>query len=180
MGVAIYISLERELDGHGPSDIDGKALAAGIETVDEICERRGVVPLTAMVSTTTDQLAEYGFDEDGTVDTTLAIEDAKRSLDDLKALGGTTAEDFADLQKLVEAAEADTPVGPVQTHWFDANSGLTSVDAAISELESQPKAGRQNGAFPTTQDLLDDLVAARGVLLAAQKAAVRFHFSFDF
>lgn len=68
--------------------------------------------------------------------------------------------------------EAEMPMNEEQ--WFAAADGLATVRAMLVQLRAHPNF------VPRSKDVIEDLAAIEAVLLAAEQAHVRFHFSIDF
>ncbi|QDU48640.1 hypothetical protein [Gimesia panareensis] len=62
MGAALFVVLERELEGVDAS-MDGKALSRAIETLDQVAREQGVRPLSEFFSIDPDEAAAFLEDE---------------------------------------------------------------------------------------------------------------------
>jgi hypothetical protein len=172
MGVAVFVSLERAVDGFDPGGVDGKALAASIEELDAACERLGVPTLSSFVSADPADLEGLTADTDP-----MSAGETQQPVDQLRSLGGT-ADELADFTKLAELAAEGAGAAPAPEQWFDASAGLPSVQALIAWLE-QPATKFKADRFGA-EDVLADLRAVAEVLTVAAGEQVCFHLTYDF
>jgi hypothetical protein len=63
MGAAIYVSLEKAIDGFDPGSIDGKALSKAIDTLNAICKSEKLVPLMEFVSMSNEDVGDLVDDD---------------------------------------------------------------------------------------------------------------------
>jgi hypothetical protein len=164
MGLAVYVSLEKELPGIQGWDMGGKFLARYLEKLDRAAAKRRFTPLGDFVSVSPEEVNEL-------------LEAADRDPDALK-LPPDLAEDpelaqmVRDLQGTLDAAMGQITNPPPEA-WYPAADGLTTVRALTALV--QERADR----FRRAKELLDDLADVERILVEADKAGVRFHLSYD-
>jgi hypothetical protein len=75
---------------------------------------------------------------------------------------------------LMDVDVDDLPEHLAAEQWFSAADGLKTIRAMIEYLQQEPTAVK------ASDDVLADLQDIEAVLVAAEQAQVRFHFSLDF
>jgi hypothetical protein len=134
MALALTITLENDLSGARAAYIKaaaGKALARESDRLDSAAARKGVVPITSMLS------------------------------ENQKAL----------IAQLVEEGFDPTKMRLPPEVWFTAAEGLKTVRALSEHVTANLND------FKQPNPILRDLKAVEALLVAAEQAGVRFHFS---
>ncbi len=62
MGVAVFVSLEKEIAGVQPLDVDGKFLAKAQDALDEFVSKQGLKTIAEMTSFSDEEIEDF-FDE---------------------------------------------------------------------------------------------------------------------
>lgn len=175
MGLAIYVTIDREVPGVNGWDMGGKILASNIEKLDQAAKRLGIRRLSEFQSMGVNEFsALVGSDED-------PIEAPSASLyDDMrKHRSAEAVEEFRTLMETAHA-EIDTAMstlknaGPPVEEWFAPSEGLAIVEALMEYVRNEPEG------FDRVEDLLGDLEDVRRYLRAAEQHGARFHLSLDF
>lgn len=174
MGVAVFVSVDREFAGYDPSSVMGKALAAAIEQLDAASERLGVPSLSSFVSVDPASLDDFTSDEPP-----LTPEEAREQIAALRKSGGTDPELLDDLQALADlTANADPDATPPPEQWFDPKAAMPTVRALLDWLQQHPAAKLRAKPF-TRDDVIADLRSVEDVLRDSARAGVRFHLAYD-
>lgn len=79
-----------------------------------------------------------------------------------------------EIAELMDVDVEDLPEPLAAEQWFATADGLKTIRAMIDYLQQQTTAVKAAG------DVLTDLQDIEAVLMAAEQAQVRFHFSIDF
>lgn len=66
MGVAVFVSLEKEIAGVQPLDVDGKFLAKAQDALDEFVSKQGLKTIAEMTSFSDEEVEDF-FDEESEV-----------------------------------------------------------------------------------------------------------------
>lgn len=66
MGVAVFVSLEKEIAGIYPLDVDGKSLAKTQDVLDEFVSTQGLKTIAEMTSFSDEEIEDF-FDEEAEI-----------------------------------------------------------------------------------------------------------------
>lgn len=165
MGAALFVVLERPIDGIDPCATSGKALARCSDELDSLAEELNVTPLGQLVSMSPD-------DVEGMLDLGGIGPDELDGLpDELQEALANNVNEINSALGAMEAHVAEHGVPPEE--WFEASDGLQTVHRLLSHLRTS------QDRIPTAEDVAGDLEEIEQILKAAEKAGVRFHLSFD-
>ena len=79
-----------------------------------------------------------------------------------------------EIADLMDVDVDDLPEHLAAEQWFSATDGLKTIRAMIAYLQGHPTAVK------ASDDVLADLQDIEAVLISAEQAQVKFHFSMDF
>jgi hypothetical protein len=179
MGLALFLSFEREIPEIEGWDMCGKTLARNIDELDETSQTLGLQPLGNMVSMSrkdSDGLLVEDLDEDPEAPETASPTKApvkRKGRSEPEGLDDIVAEiegDLADSEQDLKAALEGLP----DEEWFSAAAGLKTVRGLMAHVRENPKKFKQSAA------LLEDLGEVDRYLAMADKEGVRFHLTPDF
>lgn len=165
MGSALFVVLERPIDGIDPSATNGKFLARCSDELDAVAEELNVTPLGQLVSMSPDEV-EGMLDMGGI------------GPDELDGLPDELREAVADGVNEINSAFGELEAhiaehGVLPEEWFEASDGLQTVQRLLRYLRtSQDRIARAEG-------VAGDLEEIEQILKAADQAGVRFHLSYD-
>ena len=165
MGAALFVVLERPIDGIDPFATNGKALARCCDELDAVALESGVTPLGQLVSMSGDEVE--GMLDLGGIDP-----------DELEGLPDELQEAVADNVNEINSAFAALETQIVENglppeEWFKASDGLKTVQRLLAYLRSS------QDRITKAEDVAGDLEQIEQMLKAADEAGVRFHLSID-
>jgi hypothetical protein len=176
MGIALFVTFEREIPGVNGWDMGGKSLARNLDPLDEAAKHLGLTPLLEFHSASPQDLAGFlGEDEEDPFDfleadasflETVREQHGQDAADEFRALGQEFRQVGDDLAALREQ-------GLPPEQWYPPADGLRTVRGLAEHVRSNPDE------FERADDLLADLADVERYLLAAEGGGVRFHLSFD-
>ena len=165
MGSALFVVLERPIDGIDPFATNGKFLARCSDELDAVAEELNVTPLGQLFSMSTDEL-ERMLDMDG-----IGPDELDGLPDELQA---AVADGVKEINSAFGALEAQIAEhGIPAEEWFEASDGLQTVQRLLKYLRTS------QDRIPRAEDVAGDLEEIEQILKAADQAGVRFHLSFD-
>lgn len=165
MGAALFVVLERPIDGIDPFATNGKALARCCDELDAVALEFGVMPLGQLVSMSAD-------DVEGMLDLGGIDPDELDGLPD--ELQEAVAENVNEINSAFAALETQIAENGVPLEeWFKASDGLQTVQRLLTYLRA-----RQD-RITRAEDVAGDLEEVEQILKAADEAGVRFHLSVD-
>ena len=165
MSTALFVVLQREIEGVDPTNTNGKAVSRHCDALDEICTEIGLRPLSELTSMDPAELA--GLLADGPLEEELS--ELPAELQD--AVGEATQA----INQAISDANAEIAAhGLPAEEWFAPALGLEVVRG----LQAHISANRKSVSQP--DPILKDLAELEQVLLVAQEHAVPFHFAWDF
>lgn len=165
MGAALFVVLERPIDGIDPFATNGKALSRCCDELDAVALELGVTPLGQLVSMSADDVEGMldlgGFDPD----------ELDGLPDELQEAVADNVDEINSAFAALETQIAENGVPPEE--WFKASDGLQTVQRLLTHLRtSQDRITR-------AEDVAGDLEEIEQILKAADQAGVRFHLSVD-
>jgi hypothetical protein len=176
MGLALFVSFEREIPEIKGWDMCGKTLAQNIDELDKAAQKLGFEPLGNMVSMSrehADALLGEDLDE--------APETAKPAKAPVRKTAGPNPEELEDMVAAIEEEIAGSEQnlkaaleGLPDEGWYSAAAGLKTVRGLVAHVRDNPKKVKQSAA------LLEDLGELERYLAIADKEGVRFHLTPDF
>jgi len=161
MSTALFVVLQREIEGFDASNTNGQAISPHFETLDEICEEIGLRPLSSLTSMNPDELADLLGNDPLEEDLTGLPEEVQQ------AAGEVTRAVF---DANAEIAEHSVPA----EEWFSPTEGLTVIRGLQAHISTHRKS------VSLSPEVLEDLAELEQVLATAAEYGVPFHFSWDF
>ena len=165
MGAALFVVLERLIDGIDPFATNGKALARCCNELDVVALESGVTPLGQLVSMSAD-------DVEGMLDLGGIDPDELDGLpDELQEAVADNVDEINSAFAALETQIAENGVPPEE--WFKASDGLQTVQRLLTYLRTS------QDRITNAQDVAGDLEEIEQILKAADEVGVRFHLSVD-
>lgn len=165
MSTALFIVLQREIEGLDPTDTNGQAISRHFDSLEDICEQIGVRPLSTLTSMNPDELADLlGGDP--------LEEDLTGLPEELQQAAGEAAQ--AINQAISDAKDEIATNGIPAEEWFAPAEGLIVVRGLQAHFTADRKSA------PQSAEILGDLAELEQVLRIAQEHDVPFHFAWDF
>ncbi len=180
MGLALFVSFEREIPEIKGWDMCGKTLARNMDELDKTARRLGLELLGNMVSVSREDVEGLlGEDFDGDAEPPETARPPKASAngnkhpspEQLDEMITAIEREFADLERDLRAAKAE---GIPDEQWFPAAAGLKTVRGLMTHVRENPKKFKHSAA------LLEDLGELERYLAIADDEGVRFHLTPDF
>jgi hypothetical protein len=165
MGAALFVVLERPIDGIDPCATNGKALARYSDELDAVADELNVTPLGQLFSMSADEM-------EGMLDVGRVGQDELDGLPDelREAVAGHLNEinsAFGALENQI--AEHGVPA----EEWFEATEGLQTVQRLIGFLQSD------QDRIAEPKEVVGELEEIETILKTAVQAGVRFHLGLD-
>lgn len=165
MSTALFVVLQREIEGFDPTNTNGKAVSRHCDTLDEICTEIGMRPFSELTSMNPEELADLLGDDP-------LAEDLAGLPEEVQQVAGEVAQD---INQAISGANAQIERDGIPAEeWFEPAEGLTVVRGLQAHISAHRKSVSQPAA------VLADLAELEQVLLVAQKHSVLFHFAWDF
>jgi hypothetical protein len=175
MGVAIFVSFEREIPSIKGWDMGGKILARNLDRLDRVARRKRLKPLGEFQSMSDEEFADLVDPGEGPIESQLDPQFYERIEKDVGPEGA------AEISSLIERlnSQVEEPLdllrqaGPPGEEWFSPEEGLATVRGLIEFVKERPEK------FRLVEHLVGDLEEVERYLRAAQEHGVRFHLSVD-
>ena len=171
MGLALFLSFEREIPDIKGWEMCGKTLARNIDELDKTAQKLGFEPLGNMVSMSREDAdGLLGEDFDKAPDTAAKAPVRKTDGPNPEGLEDMVAAIEGEIEQDLKAARKGLP----DEEWYSAAAGLKTVRGLMAHVRENPKKFKQSAA------LLEDLGELERYLAIADKEGVRFHLTPDF
>jgi hypothetical protein len=175
MGVAIFVSFEREIPGIQGWDMGGKLLARSLDRLDRVARRLQLKPLSEFQSISDEEFADLVDPGEEPIETEPDPQSCEKGKTDINPEAAAELNSLAQRanEQLEEHLNLLRQVGPPGEEWFSAEEGLATVRGLIAFVKERPEK------FRLVEHLVGDLEDVERYLRAAQEHGVRFHLSLD-
>lgn len=169
MGLAYFVSFEREIPDIKGWDMCGKTLARNIEALDKIAKKQNLQPLGDMVSASREDVEGLlGEDWEEPELPQIPPQMGKKLPEPVRE---QIAEMVAEVEQNLQALKKE---GIPEEQWFAPSDGLKTVRGLLIYVQDHPRKFKQSSL------LLDDLREVEHYLAVAETEQVRFHLTPDF